>query len=686
MPHHPKNTGLSIRLTESAVFLRTNNPTGRSASIESPHSLLRGLLILDLAKPTKITSIKLELSASSKTSWPEGPGTRRIDVTADSIVYSATATYFQASDPPRRTASLGPGVYYLNDDEVELESSWRGHDGEEHTVRRGREAPRLANSASSPSVQDVRGSSVDPSVNRYEAPSYYQPESPLYSPSATDESSARSQSTSALDAPLGFRAPSIRSFPENSVSRAPSFEGVPEYREAVSSTRSPRRTMIRTPPSAESPVASIRSPSNDRTEHGARSRSRFSLTNVSNALRDAVRPLSGPSVSRERGGGLAPRGRAAQKAEQEDEDDEPENEDSGATWKEFKAGTYTYPISFTIPGDAPPTLRAPYGSISWRLKGTVHRPGTFTSKLTAFRHVMVIHSQSEEDTEDTENIIVERQWDQQLQYLVTISGRCFYIGGTISISITLMPLAKIKIHRFAVFLEETTEYYGGPSTPKPVRTDPVNRVQLLSVKHETPEMGPLLPLASDDPDAFMRSPLRLLAGPDNDLGALVAELMGPGPWAFRKELLMPESCCTLQFTNKNRKSNIIVNHVLKCLIRVERGDDMYMDAKTGRRKLFDIVIQSPVQVLSVRLRLLLRLPPEWDTAASHSRARDDSIDRHGASVAAVDGVVIDPSFMPSLRGAELGTIYNRNVLFERLMAGQESEVGEAPPAYEHHLP
>ncbi len=103
--------------------------------------------------------------------------------------------------------------------------------------------------------------------------------------------------------------------------------------------------------------------------------------------------------------------------------------------------------------DAPPTLQCNFGSISWTISANVHRPGTFKTKLSAQREIVVVSCPTEEDTEDTENIIVERHWDQQLQYLITISGRSFYIGGTIPISFTMMPLTKVKIHRLSVFIE-----------------------------------------------------------------------------------------------------------------------------------------------------------------------------------------------------------------------------------------
>ena len=66
---------------------------------------------------------------------------------------------------------------------------------------------------------------------------------------------------------------------------------------------------------------------------------------------------------------------------------------------------------------------------------------------------------------------------------------------------------------------------------------------------------------------------------------------------------IPEAVATdgdeLRFTNKNRRSNIEVSHLLKVVMRVQRGDDEHVDPKTGKRKLFDIVVQTPVIILSV---------------------------------------------------------------------------------------
>lgn len=69
-----KSNSLSIRLTESAVFLSTD---GHAAHVRGRHyeqrsTLLRGLLILQLVKPTKIKSIDVELTAKATSAWPEG--------------------------------------------------------------------------------------------------------------------------------------------------------------------------------------------------------------------------------------------------------------------------------------------------------------------------------------------------------------------------------------------------------------------------------------------------------------------------------------------------------------------------------------------------------------------------------------------------------------------------------------
>jgi arrestin-related trafficking adapter 3/6 len=130
-----KGNSLSIRLTESAVFLSTDGHAHARRNSDQRSTLLRGLLILQLVKPTKIKSIELELTATASSAWPEGTlsrlqlflfmsiilnlgiGARRIEITEEHRVFHATTLYFRASKShAKRPASIGPGISYNSTD------------------------------------------------------------------------------------------------------------------------------------------------------------------------------------------------------------------------------------------------------------------------------------------------------------------------------------------------------------------------------------------------------------------------------------------------------------------------------------------------------------------------------------------------------------------------------------------
>lgn len=131
------------------------------------------------------------------------------------------------------------------------------------------------------------------------------------------------------------------------------------------------------------------------------------------------------------------------------------------------------------------------------------------------------------------------------------------------------------------------------------RTDPVHRIPLLALKSDQKECEPILPLVSDDPEAFKHSPFYSMLTPHDDPSEMASSLMGPGPWTFHYELPLPNSCGQIHFTNKNKRSNITIAHNLKVIFRVERGDGEFSHPKTGKPKLFDIVVHTPVHILSV---------------------------------------------------------------------------------------
>jgi hypothetical protein len=93
-------------------------------------------------------------------------------------------------------------------------------------------------------------------------------------------------------------------------------------------------------------------------------------------------------------------------------------------------GTYNYPISFQVPLDAPPTIHAEFGSVTYKLKATVVRVGALTANLVEEVEVTMIATPQEDDLEESENVIVERQWEEQMRYQIALSGKAFPIGGT----------------------------------------------------------------------------------------------------------------------------------------------------------------------------------------------------------------------------------------------------------------
>jgi len=137
---------------------------------------------------------------------------------------------------------------------------------------------------------------------------------------------------------------------------------------------------------------------------------------------------------------------------------------------------------------------------------------------------------------------------------------------------------------------------------KLARADPSSRTELLCIRNEGRNASHVLPLESDDPEVFYESPLftALSSQLENnaEISELVSSFMGPGPWSFHLDLKLPDSCSMIMPTNKNKRANMVVSHTLKIILRLERGDNQSLD-KDRRGKLFDIVVQTPVHILSV---------------------------------------------------------------------------------------
>jgi len=249
---------------------------------------------------------------------------------------------------------------------------------------------------------------------------------------------------------------------------------------------------------------------------------------------------------------------------------------------------------------------------------------------------------------------------------------------------------------------------------------------------------PLLPIISDDVNAARDSPLAALAkqaflnspqlntfevGGDED--EMYASLLEPlGPWHLEKDLKVPDCAANVKFTTKHEKTNIAIGHRLKVTIRVERGDDVALDAK-GRRKQFDIIIETPIKILDCRVN------PQWNSLPTYSQLNPTGAStvpavcsihssRHNGPALGHIPALPDPAVIaasPAIRTVGLppfedrgrsqsrerraidvpissttprdrtpgheneDTLLERNIVYDRLMSGQETETGEHPPTY-----
>jgi hypothetical protein len=56
-----------------------------------------------------------------------------------------------------------------------------------------------------------------------------------------------------------------------------------------------------------------------------------------------------------------------------------------------------------------------------------------------------------------------------------------------------------------------------------------------------------------------------------------------GPWRLESNLRLPDCASGLKFSTAHEKANITISHMLKVMLRVQRGDDEFLDSKGNRK-------------------------------------------------------------------------------------------------------
>lgn len=293
-----------------------------------------------------------------------------------------------------------------------------------------------------------------------------------------------------------------------------------------------------------------------------------------------------------------------------------------AEWFELRKGTYEYPFSLSLPTDLPATLHADFGHLEYLLKATVYRSGTLAPNLSTQREVTLVQMPDADASAAADAIVVSRTCEDMLSYLLAISGSSFPIGTHIPVSLKMVPIGKIKIHRITVALEEQTDYYANER--RTMRREVPRKWTMLRLNGDG--RCPLLPVLSEASDPLGASPLRPFVeaaarqNPAQAEAIAVAPLDPNGPWELAMDLRVSMAQQKkVNISCQHPKSNITVQHLLKITIRVERGDADAPaapdDAPPGTRRIVDIVIGVPITLTHSHTSL------EWISLPSYEAAR-----------------------------------------------------------------
>ncbi|KAG0683898.1 hypothetical protein C6P42_005306 [Pichia californica] len=248
--------------------------------------------------------------------------------------------------------------------------------------------------------------------------------------------------------------------------------------------------------------------------------------------------------------------------------------------KYFPPGDYIYSFELPIQSSLPESVCVTFGSISYSLEAHVERSGAFKSSLTARRPLNIVRAPFENSSEENEPIIIDRDWENRLQYDIVIYSKQVILNSYLPISFRMIPLEKIKVHRLRVYITEHLEYYC--HNKKVHRTEPPKKILLL--EHKPPkDCDNLLALGNDE-----------IGGVELDFQVFIPEYYN------EKFHLHPDT------TSEDVQSH----HWIKICIRISKSEPTPEDP--NKRKQYELSIDSPMHILSSHCVHANTLLPSYD--------------------------------------------------------------------------
>lgn len=318
----------------------------------------------------------------------------------------------------------------------------------------------------------------------------------------------------------------------------------------------------------------------------------------------------------------------------------------------FQPGDYIYPFEQLIPQSYPESIKAEFGFVEYYLFVTLERYGPFKSNLTGRMPVNIIRTQSDNSVEESEPIIISRDWENALFYDIVIGSKDIVLDAFLPINFRLSPMEKLTLHRIRIYITETMEYYC--KKQKVHRIEPTKK--FLLAEHKGPKI-PGLPKDANYNKAKNMGNLLL----DESSGDLVNK-------EFQYQLFVPSKFNNHQKIHPDTTyENIKANHWIKICLRLSRivGD---------KRKHYEISIDSPIHVLHKLCSHANTLLPSYDShllmnhqnilnphAMSNDHINEHDINRyHNSNIFFPKEIVMSPIMSPDVQALDVNveSIYN----------------------------
>ncbi|AAS53472.2 AFR101Cp [Eremothecium gossypii ATCC 10895] len=258
----------------------------------------------------------------------------------------------------------------------------------------------------------------------------------------------------------------------------------------------------------------------------------------------------------------------------------------------FQPGDYIYSFEHPIPVSTQETILATFGTVNYLLDVTIERIGAFKSNVHARVPIKLIRTLSPNSVEDTEPIVISRDWEKELSYEIVIASKDIVLDAFLPISLSLNPRANLVLHRVRIFLTETLEYYC--KGRKVHRVEPTKK--FLLVEHKAP------PLKGIHEGASLSRAKNLGNLLDDGAG-------GASKRQFTYQVFVPERLNYQQCIHPNTASpHIKSNHWLQICLRLSRKVN-------GSRKHYEISIDTPIHVLHRLCSHAHTLLPSYESQA-----------------------------------------------------------------------